>query len=412
MFVKSRAASGTSSQSTSTVFGSNVGPPLTSTLLAGAQVTQTENHPSWYRSGGRWDAGGPFNTKKVEVSLGTITEEVNANYYSGLGWQYSTRTRLAPDPRFGGLTRENHPLVTHDEIATFVGQQVQNGLTAIDLVPMGSKAIAACSPTNPTVDLSTSLAELWSEQRFFSVPGTSGNIGGEYLNYQFGVAPTLADARALRHAIENADSIIEQYRKDAGRNIRRRYNFPPETSTKVSESVQPCATVGYGLTSYQSENGTMKLTTTTTTRTWFSGAFRYSIPQGSLPSRVSELDRLYGIVPGVGTAWELVPFSWLVDWFTPVGSVLQNMDAYQQNGLVLPYAYIMSTTDVVDHYEWRGRVRNAQGSWSSRSVYGKISTSSSTRIPASPFGFGKLWTDFSPKQLAILAALGISRGSR
>lgn len=276
---------------------------------------------------------------------------------------------------------------------------------------MGTKAIDAVKPTNPTVDLATSLAELWSERKFFSIPGRAGSLPGEYLNYQFGIAPTLSDAQDLRDAIENRDAIIRQYQRDSGRAIRREFRFEPIVSVNVTKtSNQFPYGMGHQLSTQQCPGGRLTKKTTTTQEYWFAGSFRYSIPKGAFPERMAELDRLYGVVPGVSTGWELVPFSWAVDYFIPIGGILSNLDAFMKDGLVMPYGYIMSTTSVLDEYHWYGHLRNAAGVLQAAGVFSSVRKTRLRRRKSTPFGFGLLGSDLSPKQLSILAALGMTLG--
>jgi len=114
----------------------------------------------------------------------------------------------------------------------------------------GATAISIVKPTNPAVDIATSLAELYrdgtpSMPGFSRTPGGHGplgtegrtglgNIGSEYLNLKFGWSPTIHDGRDFIKAIRHYDSILDQYLRDAGKLIHRSYDFSPEvTSTKV-----------------------------------------------------------------------------------------------------------------------------------------------------------------------------------
>lgn len=406
MTIKSKVSLGKFSSSATAIFGTTTSTTARNPIRR-VQVIDSENHPLWKRAGGRWDSGGGFENWKLEVDLTPARFTSRANYYPGYGWQYETQTDLAPHSVFGSLCQESFPLRTQEDHITFVGGQVTNRTSPLELYALGTKAISFLSPTNPSADLVTSLAELWAEQKFFAVPGQAGSVSGEYLNYQFGIAPTVSLAKDLRAAAEKADAIIEQYRKDAGRWIRRRYNFTPEVSSTTSRSQTYPSAVGETLGFYQCEIGDLTVTTTTTKKIWFSGAFMYTIPRGMLPSRVSELDRVYGVMPGIATGWELLPFSWLADYFTPIGAILKNADDFNQNGLVLPYAYIMATTEVVEHYVWSGSVKDKDGQPQRMALTGTIKRTHQKRIPASPFGFGVVG-DLNPKQLSILAALGLS----
>jgi hypothetical protein len=379
------------------------------------QMIFTEDHPGWKRSDGQRDTGGAFESYKVEIlnpGIPWTSRYLYGNYGFPVkqGWNTETSTFLVASSEVAQLFTQMNALETPEQFASYLSNPVRcpQGPSSITMDAMGTKAIDMVKPTNPTVDLATSLAELWSERKFFSVPGKTGDPAGEYLNYQFGIAPTLSDFQDLRKAIEHGDAIIRQYERDAGSVIRREYRFEPESVTTRSEQSLSVFGLGHGLSFNQCPGGRLIKRTTTNQKFWFAGAFKYSIPKGAFPERLAELDRRYGVVPGISTGWELVPFSWAVDYFTPIGSLLSNLDAFMKDGLVLPYAYLMSTTEVVDEYDWLGNIRNDAGALVPVGVYSAVKKTRLRRRHATPFGFGLLASDLSPKQLSILAALGLT----
>lgn len=379
------------------------------------QMIFTEDHPGYKTADGHRDMGGEFESWKVEIPVSGF--HWNSKYLFGnygypvkQGWNTDTTTYLVPSAEIAQLATQINGLKEPGQISSWISNPVRcpQGPNVLTMDAMGSKAVDIVQPVNPSVDLATTLAELWSERKFFSLPGKNDGLAGEYLNYQFGIAPTLSDYQDLRDTIEHADGIIRQYQRDAGRVVRREYRFKPEVQVSRSESTAAVFGLGHGLTYNQCSTGRLIKKTTTTQKYWFAGAFKYSIPQGAFPERMSELDRLYGVVPGVSTGWELIPFSWLVDYFVPIGGILSNLDAFLKDGLVMPYAYIMSTTEVVDEYDWLGPIRGSGGDYMTVGVQAVVKKTRLRRRRANPFGFGLLGTDLSPQQLSIIAALGIT----
>jgi hypothetical protein len=273
-----------------------------------------------------------------------------------------------------------------------------------DLAAAGATAVARCAPTSPLVDLSTSLAELLREG-LPQVPGSAGNIGGEYLNVMFGYLPLHGDLSDLAETARNADKLLRQYERDAGRWIRRRLDFTPSVTTEVGFQ-ENASLVGAG--SGLSQVGSRTTIQTTRTETWFEGAFTYHLPRKGWRRTVAELDHLYGIMPGIDTAWELTGYSWLADYFLNVGDVFKNINAFAQDGLVMPYGYIMSKQHVRREESWTGNVR-LNGAWERITVSNSLDYISHQRQLANPFGFGLKFGDLNDRQLSILAALGISR---
>jgi hypothetical protein len=117
-------------------------------------------------------------------------------------------------------------------------------------------------------------------------------------------------------------------------------------------------------------------------------------------------DKLFGSALTPDLMWELTPWTWAIDWFSNAGDVLNNVTAFKLAGLVMRYGYIMEESIENRTYE--------MPSTGYSSLTGTLPPSSYTKIvkrrrDANPFGFGLTWEGLSPTQLAITAALGITR---
>jgi len=156
-------------------------------------------------------------------------------------------------------------------------------------------------------------------------------------------------------------------------------------------------------------------TRTVETNKWFSASFKYWIPPVSTSKSPSEehqarqqLTRIsYGLDLSPSLIWELMPWSWLVDWGTNIGANLSNLSDNQDN-LVAMYAYLMQSDVITDHYQVTGRYLQSPTTraFSAESL---LIHEIKQRNQASPFGFGITVPQFNLRQLAILAALGLSR---
>jgi len=107
------------------------------------------------------------------------------------------------------------------------------------------------------------------------------------------------------------------------------------------------------------------------------------------------------------TLWNLAPWSWAVDWIMPVGDLIGNLQDMASDGLVLRYGYIMEHSFVSDTYTFQGPTGLPASLVPGSYI---LSRETKKRVRATPYGFGLTWSGFSPRQLAILTALGISRG--
>jgi hypothetical protein len=368
------------------------------------------------------DIGGPMKHFRAEWDFGLNTSliqsgktsgpyaKVIARYKPSLGWGFSDQDGRSTAAWY--LWRAiSSPSATDSSVGLAVGQYGTPLWRSNTLTALGATAISRCQPTNPAVDTATSVAELISEGGLTKmIPGRDRTISGEYLNYSLGIAPTVGFANDLRKAMLKSEEIISQYERDAGRRVRRKYDFPWETevtSLSTTGLVAPDLERPYT----QSEvvvDGSIKIHRTITRKTRFSGAFTYAAPEAGWRRTLAEVDRVYGVRPGSETAWNLIPLSFVADYWGNTGDVLGNLDAYAQDGLVMPYGYIVSEDEI--KHEISGTVLGTfDGRTTAYPISGSFIVTLKERQPANPFGFGVSWGSLSPRRLSILAALGITR---
>lgn len=146
-------------------------------------------------------------------------------------------------------------------------------------------------------------------------------------------------------------------------------------------------------------------------RRWFSGAFIYYLDTQSpgkkaWDSDIQRLNKLYGVKITPEVIWNLTPWSWAADWFGNVGDLAHNVGQFAQDGLVMPYGYMMETSTVKATY----RMRNV-ALWGNTipDLTQEFTTTVKIRRRATPFGFGLDFDSFSQFQLSILAALGLTK---
>lgn len=229
------------------------------------------------------------------------------------------------------------------------------------------------------------------------------SAGGEYLNIVFGVMPSVQSVLDVIDIAHNYPLLREQWQRAAG-NQTRRHRVVKDEVTENSyvtserpwpqvDTRQPTGT----LTTYVRESEQVWVDTSwspspvvTALDRWLSG----------MPDWVS----LLGVAPNAANLWELIPFSWLVDYFTNAGDVLNNLSYGGANGYYLSYAYTMAHKVRYTRWTW-------QGSFLGVPVTTTVveHTETKQRIRATPYGFGLDPDGLSPSQLATLAALGISR---
>ncbi len=294
------------------------------------------------------------------------------------------------------------PAATQTELS--LGSEVSDDT----LTTMGTTMIAKCEPTNPASDFSTFIGELRSD----GLPSPTGHTlwreqtlnarkgGSEYLNVEFGWKPLVADLKSFYSAVKDSHDLVKQYHKNSGDRIRRSL-FNPETNRSLSLSGNMMPTpLDFGRLVPGS------IFETATEKVWFKGAFRYFVPMGDdfvskLSGWASDARYLFGVEITPEVVWNLAPWSWAADWFSNTGDVLHNISALGHDGLVMEYGYAMAEQNL-----WQTGVgRDPQyGTASYERIYKRMK-----RIRASPYGFGVNFSSLSDRQVAIVAALGLSR---
>ena len=313
------------------------------------------------------------------------------------------------------------------------------------LESIGTRAVERCKPTRTANQLLTALVELkrdgipeisgsqfvdlWRDfrkSRKIGLPRSAKQMleefhsfiktgGSEHLNLVFGWFPLLSDTQKLLETYSKIPKIWAQYERDAGRLVRRSYSFPTEQST-TTQKFSPYGNPVMINTYVGPQEGALGTFNKKVDR-WFNGAFRYYLPDRKDGSPMAELFRFaeyankcYGLAPTPDNIWNVIPWTWALDWFSNIGSVVGNLSDTLVNGLVMPYGYmceqITYCLDASLGLTYSTNPFGASASTSSRVCH---NVTIKQRVEASPYGFGIGWDNFSPSQLAILASIGINR---
>lgn len=380
----------------------------------GTQITVSEGHQWPPPSGDKLtDRGGPFYTSKSFCASPRTMPRVDRRIIA----QGSEHKIVGP---FLAL----HPRTSQQETSPVYPPTLESSNDKLD--EMGAEAIARCKPTNSVADLSTALGEMMREG-LPSLIGSSAwksnassarkKAGGEYLNVQFGWMPLVGEINNVSRAIRDSERILAQYERDAGKVVRRRYNFPLEKTSTESDYPNSSGSFGplgtsFNLAGVTGLSGKIKRHRLVTRSISFSGAFTYHLPRGydsrkGLARLASDADILLGTKLTPEVLWNLAPWSWAVDWFSNTGDVISNLTDFKSQGLIMRYGYVMEHVRVTDTYS---HVYNSDFPSLPRVAPVVLVTETKQRRPANPFGFGLSWDGLSPFQLSIAAALGLSRG--
>lgn len=378
---------------------SDVNPP-SNRIWKGRQVTVSEGH----RKGrdGRYHEGGRFFTSRAHA-------EINCR-------------GISMDNGKKGSERRKYSGPIHVSVPD---TDVTPGLLAPDqdssyLDPVGAEAISVVDPTNPNAQTGVALGEIVKD-RFLPIPAiqawrrrteTAKAAGSEYLNAQFGWLPLVSDMKNTAQSVKDGNTIIENYDAASGTLVHREFAFPDSVS--ISETVLDSASrcryaANANIPSFNDTPVPLTVQTVTTVRRWFSGSFTYYAGGKDNIAKClgigSEADKLFGLSLTPDLVWELTPWSWAIDWFSNAGNVISNATSFGLAGLVMKYGYIMEETTMRKTYSMPDTGLIVKG----RPPDCYITSTVKRRHEANPFGFGLSWEDLSPTQLAITAALGITR---
>jgi hypothetical protein len=362
-------------------------------------LVTTYGHPIKFLGDGG-DTGGEFFCKKHSYEEWTnLPFDIlhSSGPYRYTGPQYA---------RLATVTPSNFPELHPSDI--------------FDLNAFGSTAIARCTPTNPVADLSTFLGELHEgiprlvgSDFFKGRARLAKSAGSEYLNLEFGWKPLVADVRKFARAVRDRDAILAQYVRNSGKVIRRRFRTPPIVEVTVEHSSGEVPVPVLVTQLYDDYHGDLTITTTHTTSRWFSGGFTYYLKDSLLdgPRRkgwFQKANHLLGIRLTPETLWNLTPWSWAADWFANAGDVYHNIGAFQSDGLTMAYGYVMEQRSIRRNYSLTGiRYKSFPDPVNFEQT---LVTTTKKRVQATPYGFGlNPLVDFSSRQQAIVAALGLSR---
>lgn len=390
--------------------------------LDGFQLTETEGHPFRGSYHGK-DVGGGFRTVR------DTTEFLGSSAHL----QFDKATADAIKPKGIQRTFDGNitPVVTPDSSHAWTPDPQSLSFNS-DLDTKGTEAIALCNPLNPVGDAATFLTESLGE-RIPTLPGVRLwksrtkallGLGEEFLNAEFGYLPMLREISDFRDAVKSATQTMQQFERDAGKLVRRSWYFPTEKHETRKLIASESVPLFGGESQFPGEafigKGKMPVGRAVEIKqvqrkVWFKGAFTYPIPHQSDSWRgmVENASGLNATNIALGsnitpeTLWELTPWSWALDWFSNAQEVVQNLQAFKLQGLVMPYGYIMDEESTKTTYTWEPEPGLIQTTALTVSPIVRTRTTK-MRKQASPFGFGLEWKDLSPLQLAILAALGIT----
>jgi hypothetical protein len=262
------------------------------------------NHDKWASIGTASDHTGPgdcapFGVTRKVIGGGRVNV-INSptNYWDNYEVDYlqfdSAFTHMGPPP----------------------GQDISN-------VQYATAAAARTNPSRPYVDVPVALLELGDVTRLLRSSGESylgwgaKNLGNAHLANQFGIAPLVGDLHRLLSFQDQLERRISEVNKLGGsRGLRRTVSAGGWSNSETYSAVMQSNQAFW----------TDQVTRTTTESVRVHCRWLPTGPYASLsrPDRERLAFRsVLGLTVDHSTLWELIPWSWLIDWASNVGQYFQ-----------------------------------------------------------------------------------------
>lgn len=381
------------------------------------------------RSERKYRSGGPFRLLRGTTTDGQFVQgrgKYVGNYYPGSFYELYTGG-FAPNG-FAGDTYSSQDIANLGTDGYRFGSQTgsissQTAATAyaqhkpsLQIADLGQALFEIREIPSMLAQSAKGFANIWRSLGGHATGFGPKPVADHFINHQFGWRPFLKDLGDLYNSKDRMQPHLRQLARDNGKNIRRAGSVDEsleESSYQITEGEAGLVFPALPASFYRASAGSNKVTSVTHSyvrqRTWFEGVFRYWVP-----SLIKDDDSYYhavNVTRSLGLhinpllLWKITPWSWLADWFSNTGDVISNAQD-GVNNMVANYAYTMrhiSRRNVND-----STIRLKDGDVR---CYWTQEVESKTRVGTNPFGIG-LDEEFniSPRQIAILAALGISRG--
>ncbi len=286
-------------------------------------------------------------------------------------------------------------------------------------------------------DIPSILKSLQSNLTLLNIVGKTGlkdaskTLGKEYLGGAFGWLPLVRDIQKALETLLVIDKLLfpsDSTRRNVDKVLRTRGNIINDV---IYLSYNPPFGGDAADTSNWSLNSAYRSNPASTSNLTFPGALnaQHSVLE-ELTMRTSArfnttmrpnsmnngyLDRaieLLGLELTPEVLWQLTPWTWLIDWFSNIGTVIGNLTTLGLSNTILQYAYSTARwkTSVSVNAKPQQLISSGTGIRSFTGTYAwHWQNDYKVRIAASPFGFDVGLDSLSAYQWTILTALGLAR---
>lgn len=246
------------------------------------------------------------------------------------------------------------------------------------------------------------LARRIKKGKLLDPKGTGKDLGSDYLNLQFGIVPIVSDFyKLLTVGIAVTENILSSYN-------RKRGSYPHLEDI----SLTPYILFEDGSTASDTN---FRLSGTVSSNINMSAKFIKLRNDKLSDDAEIAFDLLQKLGFNQRLTWDLMPWSWFIDWFTGMGNSIENAITLNGSNKRFSTAYASSTvkTNYISlgspgSFERKGQVYSGWQTIERGTVPGFFATST-YRTMGSPLGFGLNPRNFSPYQWSILVSLGLAK---
>lgn len=274
-------------------------------------------------------------------------------------------------------------------------------------------------PTKPHAGLSVFIAELGDLPRTVSTLLANARLkklSDGPINAQFGVIPVVSDIRSLADAVKNSQKYVQQFLRDSGSVVRRSTQWTTVdevTNLSLPSGAKRVASTPPDVTLSIARSGTRRHTITHHVGAHWQ---YYVADPGGFTTRVKRYDQLADHLLGLkftaSTFWELVPWSWLVDWSVDIGGLISYQEDVRDDSLVCRGGFHSITEKWTDKVDFTAKLVHA-----SSGTHGSVTQPSSLSYDVKTFKRRRRQSPYAwsadaavtPRRAAILASLGLSR---
>lgn len=383
-------------------------------------------------AGPPYRTGGPFTKIRIEFPPTQVLG--NGVYDSGTATRAIYGVGTGPLKYSGGFT---NPVFTGDPVS-YANLSQLLGATSPLIPSVAGLSPLAFKKTKPTLEkagMAVAIAELRDLPRMLRTTSnifhdlwkvSGGSTSGKFLapkaasehflNHSFGWVPFINDLQKFHSVYQNAAAIKSRMTSENNRWIVRRATLLNDyQETKIGANsgmaVEPAgdyvSILMNGSPSWEVWERKASLVTTCGSFKYYRPEFDDSLPDyGSAWNTIQRQLTMYGARINPSNVYKAVPWTWLIDWFTDFGSVVDRINDIAEDAITSKYLFLM-------RHDYREvvlkQVLPFKSVGSMTIEFSRVTDVKIRRESDSPYGFGLTWNGLSPRQLAILAALGVSR---